>query len=604
MTKRLIERIFKDPDGDPVLIRRILGDQGRRNVPRYVMAFAMMAVVAACTAVSAWIIGTFINTAYIERDFQKIVMISGVTVIVFVIKGFAAYGSAVVLARIANSIQAENQARLFERLMSQNLAFFAERHSSEFVTRMQVGAAAVGGVLNLVVSTIGRDLLTLVFLVTVMVVADPVASLFGLLVAPPAIFVLRKLLRRARQIKRSEVGSAMQIVETLGETTQGVRVIKAFGLEPQFQARASIGIEAFRAAADKMARVTNRTSPLMEMLGGLAIAGIILYGGYKTLVLNAAPGDFFSFITAFLLAYEPAKRLARFNIDLAAALVGVRFLYEVLDAPATEPAEDGKPALAVSQGRVELADVEFRYRADEPVLRAISLTAEPGRTTAIVGLSGSGKSTIMNLLLRFYDVEAGRISIDGTDIRTVSRASLRRAFAYMGQDVFLFRGTIAENIGFGRPGATRAEIEDAARAANAHDFIMSFGEGYDTPVGEHGAALSGGQRQRIAIARALVRNAPIVLLDEVTAALDPQSEKLVQTALDRLCAGRTVIMIAHRLHTVREAHRIVVMEDGRVMETGTHDDLMRRDGRYARLVNLQAARPTESPPAETPLDAA
>src|SRR5581483_4420845 len=300
-----------------------------------------------------------------------------------------------------------------------------------------------------------------------------------------------------------------------------------------------------------------------------------------------APGQFFSFISAFLLAYEAAKRLARLNMDLHQGLVGVRMLFEILDSPATEPSDDDRPALKISTGRIEFSQVSFAYRPGEPVLKDLSFVAEPGLVTALVGPSGGGKSTILNLILRFYETPRGRISIDGQDIMQVSRHSLRQQIAYVGQEVFLFRGSVKENIAFGRPNATEQEIVAAAQAACAHDFIMAFPQGYDTPVGEHGMQLSGGQRQRIAVARALIKDAGIILLDEATASLDSESERQVQEAIEHLCQGRTTLVIAHRLHTVTHADRIFVIEDGAVVESGRQDELLRKGGRYASYHRLQ-----------------
>jgi ATP-binding cassette subfamily B protein len=328
-----------------------------------------------------------------------------------------------------------------------------------------------------------------------------------------------------------------------------------------------------------------------------------MYGGYAVVALNATPGQFFSFMTAFLMATEPAKRLARLNIDLNSQLVGARMLLEVVDSPASEKNDDDKPPLKLSEARIELRDVSFAYRNNEPVLNRMSFITEPGKMTALVGPSGGGKSTVLALLLRFYEVTEGDILIDGQSISQVSRRSLREQTAYVGQDVYLFRDTIRANIAFGRPGATEADIVEAARAACAHDFIMSFPLGYDTPVGEHGTQLSGGQRQRIAVARALVRNAPIVLLDEATAALDSESERQVQEAIDHLCQNRSTIVIAHRLHTIMHADSILVVEAGEIVEQGRHDDLLRRGGRYASFFRLQQ-RDTGIIPLIAPISAA
>jgi ATP-binding cassette subfamily B protein len=298
------------------------------------------------------------------------------------------------------------------------------------------------------------------------------------------------------------------------------------------------------------------------------------------------------------MAYEPAKRLARLNIELNSSLIGARKLLEIVDSPSSEPGDDDKPALQLSDSRVELRNVSFAYRPNEPVLRHMSFVAEPGRVTALVGPSGGGKSTVLALLLRFYEVSEGAILVDGQSIAAVSRRSLRQQTAYVGQDVYLFRDTIAANIAFGKVGASKDDIIAAAKAACAHDFITAFPLGYDTPVGEHGAQLSGGQRQRIAVARALVKNAPIILLDEATAALDSESERQVQEAIEHLCRNRTTIVIAHRLHTIMHADAILVVEGGEIVERGRHDDLLRRGGRYAsffRLQNRDGGPPTLAP---------
>jgi subfamily B ATP-binding cassette protein MsbA len=414
-------------------------------------------------------------------------------------------------------------------------------------------------------------------------------------VVPPAMFVLRKLIRRIHAIARSQFTSGARILETLQETVQGIRVVKAFTLEEHMRRRFDVSVAAVEHESVKMARVANRASPLMETLGGIAVGIVVIYGGHRVIEAGATPGEFFSFLAAFLLAYEPAKRLAKLNLDLSTGLVGVRVLFEILDSPATEPMEDGLPPLAVTQGRVEFANVSFAYRPAEPVLKAMSFVAEPSKVTALVGPSGGGKSTVLNLVLRFYDTQGGKITIDRQDIATTSRRSLRRQVAYVGQDVQLFSGSIRDNIAFGKPGATEAEITAAARAAHAHDFITSFPLGYDSPVGEHGTQLSGGQRQRVAIACALVKNAPIILLDEATAALDSESERYVQEAVAELCKGRTTIVIAHRLSTIMHADRILVVEAGQIVEFGRHEELLRRGGRYASFYRLQLQQNAKEP---------
>ena len=580
--------------GTFALIRRLLTEQGLVHWRKYALGFTLMAVSAGCTALSAYLIGNVINEAYVNKSLAGIFILGGVTVALFTTKGIATYGHSVLLSQIGNRIVADNQRRVFAKLLNEGIGFFSNRHSTEFIARLSAGAAAATQVINLLITSVGRDLLTLFGLVTVMVVKDPMMSFFAFVVAPPALLVLRKLIRRVKGIAHSQFMGGTRIIETLQETLQGIRIVKAFTLEDTMRERFDRNVAAVEHEANKLARVSGRSSPLMETLGGIAIAMAITYGGYRVIATGATPGEFFSFIAAFLLAYEPAKRLARLNIELNSGLVGVRILFQVLDSPPSEPADDDKPALVIKTPRLEFDDVRFAYRQDEAVLRGVSFVAEPGKLTALVGPSGSGKTTIVNLILRFYDVERGKIAVDGQDIRQVSRHSLRRHLAYVGQDVFLFRGTIRDNIAFGKPGASEEEIVAAAKGAYAHDFIMTFPRGYDTPVGEHGLQLSGGQRQRVAIARALIKDAPIILLDEATAALDSESELQVREAMEHLCQGRTTVAIAHRLHTVSHADRIYVIEEGEVVESGRHEELLRKNGRYASFYRLQLKQ-QESP---------
>jgi ATP-binding cassette subfamily B protein len=581
------KKITDDPYGAAVLIRRLVLEQGIVYWRRYLTAFALMAVAAGATATATYVLGQVINQAYVDKNVAGIAMLSGVTVLLLFIKGVTTYGHMVILSKISNAILANNQRQLFAKLMNESIGFFSTRHSSEFLARLTAGAKSITDVLNMLINAIGRDLLMLISLLGVMIWQDPLMSLLGLVAVPPAMLVMRKLVKRIKGLAHNQFTGTADILETMQESLQGVRTVKAFTLEQAMQARIDENIAVVERNANKMARVANRSNPLMEMLGGFAVAGCLLYGGYSVVALGATPGQFFSFMSAFLLATEPAKRLARLNIDLNSQLVGARMLLEVIDSPASEKADDDKPPLKLSDARIELRDVTFGYRDGETVLRRMSFVAEPGKVTALVGPSGGGKSTVLALLLRFYEVDSGAILIDGQPISSVSRKSLRQQTAYVGQDVYLFRDTIRQNIAFGKIGATEEEIVAAAKAACAHDFIMGFPLGYDTPVGEHGAQLSGGQRQRIAVARALIRNAPIILLDEATAALDSESEKQVQEAIEHLCQNRTTIVIAHRLHTITHADAILVVEDGEIVERGQHDELLRRSGRYASFFRLQ-----------------
>jgi subfamily B ATP-binding cassette protein MsbA len=587
----MLRSIIPSPGGDPdralALIRRLVLEYGLGQWKRYALAFLLMGVAAACTAIPAYMMKDLVNEAYVKRDVSGLIVLGVAAGLIFAFKGAATYGQSVILSRIANHIVAENQRRLFGKMLDESIGFFADRHSSEFAARLMAGASAATQVLNLLITSIGRDLSQLIMLVGVMAIQDPLLAFVSLIVFPPALLLMRKMIKRIRAIAQAQFKGGTRILETLQETLQGIRIVKAFTLEDVLRQRFDADVAAVEHESNKMARVANRTSPLMESLGGLAMATVVIYGGYRVIQNTAAAGALFSFITAFLLAIEPAKRLARFNLDLTSNLVAVRVLFEIIDSPPTEPADDDRPQLIVGKAAIEFVRAQFGYRPGEPVLRDLSFVAEPAQVTALVGHSGGGKSTILNLIPRFYELSSGLIAIDGQDIANVSRRSLRRQIAYVGQDVFLFRGSIRDNIAFGRPGAGEAEITAAAEAAHAHEFIMAAPAGYDAPVGERGLQLSGGERQRISIARALIKDAPIILLDEATAALDSESEHHVQEAIARLCVGRTTIVIAHRLATIMHADRILVIEAGQVVEAGRHDDLLRKGGRYASFYRLQ-----------------
>jgi ATP-binding cassette, subfamily B, bacterial MsbA len=597
MFRAKLRALFADRYGAPALIRRLALDQGLRCWPQYVAAFALMGISAGATAASAYLIGRAINDSYVRHDFPGVLQLSAIAVLLFAAKGASNYGHTILLARISNRIVADNQRKAFEKLLNESVGFISGRHSSEFVARISAGTAAASQALGLLVTALGRDLLSLIGLAAVMVGQDPLLAIVGLVVAPPALVGLRKFTRRIRGIAHERYTGNVRMLETMQEAIHGIRVVKAFGLEEEMRRRFDDSVHIIEHESNRMARVANRSSPLMETLGGFAVAIVMVYGGHRVIHGGELPGAFFSFITAFLLAYEPAKRLARLNLDLHGILQAVRVLFELIDPVPSEPLVDNRPPLVLKTGRIEFSGVGFGYRSQLPMIRNMSFVAEPGKITALVGPSGGGKSTVLALLLRFYDPQNGTITIDGENIMRVSRRSLRQHIGYVGQHVQLFAGSIRDNIGFGKPGADEAEIIAAAKAAQAHDFIMSFPAGYDTPVGEHGLQLSGGERQRVAIARALVKDAPIILLDEATASLDSESEHQVQEAIGQLCAGRTTLVVAHRLHTIRNADRILVVESGTIVESGRHEELMRNGGRYASFYRLQLKEQSAGPPA-------
>lgn len=553
---------------------------------RYAYALAMMLTASAATAGSAYIIKEIVNKIFIEKSQGLVFTIAGLIVLIYLIKGFATYFSSVTLTKIGNSMVARLQRELYGAVLKQDIAFFQQHALGDIMVRISQNAGAARAAIDLIVMSLGRDLFTLISLVAVMVWQNPTMSLLSLVIAPPAVYGVTHLLKKVRAAARKEVMTSAQIVTIIQESVQGIKVVKSFGLEGRLRRVFDGATSNVEKLANRIATLGARSSPLMETLGGFAIAFVVMFGGYQIVHNNADPGAFFSFITALLLAYEPAKRLARFNLDLEKSLVGVRMMYEILDlVPALQSAPDAVDA-KFDSATVTFDRVDFAY-GEAPVLRSLSLTAPENSVVALVGPSGAGKSTVFSLVERFYDPKAGAILVNGTDIRRFTVESLRRHIALVTQDTFLFDGTVAANIADGRPDATQAEIESAARDANAYDFIMAMPEGFQSRVGEGGGNLSGGQRQRIAIARAILRQAPILLLDEATSALDAQAERDIQEALGRLMKGRTTFVIAHRLATVRDADIIYVMDKGEVVQSGNHEKLMAEGGLYAHLRALQ-----------------
>jgi len=575
----------RTPSGN--LLLRLLRDFGRDHVRGYLLAAIFLGLIALSNVSVAWLLRPVLNGMVSAEKLAQMRYLAFEALALFVLRGAATYGSLVVLSRIGNRIVATAQRRVFERLLNQNIAYFQDRHSSEFIARLAFAANGVRDALQLVIQGFARDLVSVTGLVFVMVARDPKMALGALLALPVAAFFVSRILRRVREFAKRSYEGSTQIVQTMGETVLGARIVRSFNLEGEMRERMSRAIRTVERSANRIARGGGLVTFLADSLAGCAIAFAIFYGSWRVAVQHADVGAFASFLGALLLAYEPAKRISRFPVDIQNGLVGARLIYEVLDAPIGDATRVGLPKLRVVEGRVEIEKVKFAYRAGEEAIKGLEFVALPNQTTALVGPSGGGKTTTLGLVQRFYAPSAGRVVIDGQDLAEVDLASLRDNIAFVSQDVFLFRGTIRDNIALGKPGAGDAEIVAAARKANAHDFILQFADGYDTNVGEQGAQLSGGQRQRVAIARALLKNAPILLLDEPTAALDSESEREVQKALDALRAGRTTIVVAHRLQTIIGADRIFVIDAGVAVESGSHAELIARDGAYRAFFAAQ-----------------
>ena len=571
------------------VLKRVIAENGREHVKAYAFAIFCLVVVAATTAFTAWIMEAVVNEAFANQRADIVWLICGAIFLAFVLRGLATYGQSVTLSKIGNNIVAVYQRRLYTHLMSLSVGFFSESRSAHLAAQISQNVNGIRDVLNLTVTSTARDFLTLIALIGVMVSKDAVLSLIVFVVAPPLIFALRYVSRRLRSATRESIELNSHVLGAMQETIQGIAIVKAFTMEDQLGRKVEDLISQAENRANRIARLTERTAPLTETFAGFAISSVLAYAAFRSIYDGVPPDAFFAFVTALLLAYDPARRLARLQVQMERAVVNARMIYALLDQAPLQRDKPGAKDLVVTEARIELRGVSFSYASGDTILRGVDLVAAGGKTTALVGPSGAGKSTIISLIPRFYDPSEGSILIDGQDISEVTKASLRRHLAYVSQQPYLFEGTIRDNIRYGRPEATDTEVEEAARLAHAHDFILAQPFGYETPVGENGVTLSGGQRQRLSIARALVRKAPILLLDEATSALDNESEAAVQKALESAMSGRTVLVIAHRLSTVVNADKIIVMHEGRVVEEGTHETLAQhQDGLYARLNNLQA----------------
>ncbi|SFI86796.1 ABC transporter ATP-binding protein [Methylobacterium brachiatum] len=529
--------------------------------------------------------------AFDRKDAAAIAYGPLVVIVVTALRGFSLFGQTVLTNRVVTRVEADMQAALYGHLIESDLAQLGRESPAALTQRFTTDFAFIKEALTRISTVLLRDIAMLIGLVAALIWMDPVLTLVAGLTVPfvaGPIGRIGKKLRRVSTTTQEQMGATASLIS---ESLQGARVAKTYAMESYLKGRAVQALDEVRRLKMKAANARGRLDPLLEVGGGIAVAGVLVLVGQRVLAGERTVGDFTGYVAALLLAAQPARALGNLNAILQEAAAALRRYFDVMDeAPQIREAPDATP-LVVTTGEIRFEGVQFRYRPDAPALEGIDLTVPAGAATALVGRSGSGKSSLLNLVPRLYDVAAGRVTIDGQDVRAVTLASLRAAVAVVSQEVVLFDDTIAANIGFGRPGASRAEIEAAARAAAAHDFVTALPEGYAFRVGPAGNRLSGGERQRVALARAFLKDAPILLLDEATSALDSESERLVQEALTRLMRGRTTLVIAHRLSTVREADRIAVMEAGRVIETGRHDDLIAAGGAYARLHRMQLSEP-------------
>ena len=601
-------KIGRVTDDTLALFARVWREQIRSYLPQMLMILGLVVVIAATTSFYPLLIKAAFDafadplaaesTGFVRRmerlvsksigyEIGVINAVATVVVIVTAIKGFSLLAQTVMTNNVVSRIEADMQTALYGHLIDADLAQLQRENPASLTQRFTTDFTFVKEALTRIVNIAIRDVVTAIALVGALIWIDWQMTLVVLLIAPVIAHPIGKIGRKLRRMASSQQEQTGLMANLVTESLQGARVAKTDRLEPYLKGRAANAFEAIRALKMKAANARGRLDPLLEVGGGIAVAGVLAAIGVRITAGNSTVGDFTGYVSALLLAAQPMRSLGNLNAIVQEAGASLKRYYALMDEkPKVLDRPEAKP-LAVTAGEVAFRHLRFRYREDQRALEGIDLVAQGGKTMALVGRSGSGKSTLLALVPRLYDPNEGRIEIDGQDLRHVTLTSLRRQVGVVSQDVVLFDDSVRANIAFGRPDAAEEEIVAAAKAAAAHDFIMAMPGGYDASVGERGHKLSGGERQRIAIARAILKNAPILLLDEATSALDTESERLVQQALATLMKGRTTIVIAHRLSTIREADLIVVMDEGKVVETGSHDELLARDGGYARLHRMQ-----------------
>lgn len=566
------------------LLKRIMRDYLRHHIGKLALAIFFMTISAAMTAAVAKLLQPIMDEVLGGDDTSMIIPFAAIVMVVFVIRGLSTYAHTVLMNKVSQTIIGQVQKDLFNHFMRMDLGFFHTNPSGQLISRVTNDVTMMRSAVANIVTDSGKGVMTLVFLVAVMFSQDFMLSLCAFTVFPVLAAFVIYLGKRLRKISRNLQGGMADLTDKLSQIFQGIRQVQAYGMEEHEKTRAAQSIDQVRKLNIKSVQIGNLSTPVNEILAGLIFFSIITYGGYQVKEGIMTTGQLISFLGAFIMAQEPLKRLAKLNNVVQTGLGASERVFEMMDlVPSITPPKRGQKWKDKTPD-VTFKDVTFTYETGEDkALHGVSFTAKSGKVTALVGPSGSGKSTIMNMIPRFYDPSGGTVSIGKIDVKKLDLPFLRNNIALVSQDITIFDDTIANNIAYGKHGATQEEIFAAAKAAAAHEFIEAMPHGYDTIVGEDGVKLSGGQRQRVAIARAILRNAPILLLDEATSALDNESEKLVQQALKSLEKGRTTIVIAHRLSTVKNADSIIVLDRGQIAEQGTHEALLKQDGLYAKM---------------------
>jgi len=550
------------------------------------LAMICMLFVSLLTAGQAFLVKPALDDVFLKKDARMLLLLPVAIILLFLLKGIFDYGQAYLMNYVGLRIVADMREKLYNHLQNLSLSFFTKTPTGILISRITNDVNLIQGSVSNVVTGLIKDAFTVLGLTGVVFYRNWKLAIIAFIIFPIAIFPIKEFGKRLRKFSRKSQQRMGSITTFLHETIIGNRIVKAFNMEDYEKRRFTEENERFFKTVLKRVQIRALSHPLMELLGGIGVAAIIWVGGYSVIRGELTPGTFFSFMTALLMLYAPVRDLSKVNLEVQEGLAAAIRVFELLDTPSDIVEKEGAiPLPPISKG-IEFQRVTFRY-GKEAVLKEISLTVKVGEVIALVGMSGAGKTSLVNLLPRFYDVEEGQILIDTYDIRKVTLKSLRDQIGLVTQQTILFNDTVRNNIAYGSLKCSDQEIIEAAKAANAHDFIQRLSQGYDTLIGEQGVKLSGGERQRLSIARALLKNAPILILDEATSSLDSESETEVQNALGRLMKGRTVFVIAHRLSTIRNAHRIIVLSEGQIVEEGSHEELMTLYGEYQRLYDLQ-----------------
>jgi subfamily B ATP-binding cassette protein MsbA len=546
-----------------------------------------MIIVAITSTIHVSLIKPALDDIFLKQDKSMLSYLPLCVMLIALIKALASYFQNYFMRYVGQRVITDMQIKLYDHLINIDLAYLNEHPSGKLISRFTNDIVIMRGAVSNLLTGLVKELLTVICLIGLMFYQSFELSLIAFTVFPIAIFPIVRLGKRMRKISNSTQEQLGKYTAKLDDTFQTIRVIKSYRREIFEVKRASEIIENIFKLYIKAIRTDSITSPIMEMLGGIAVASVIWYGGFQIIEGHTTPGSFFAFIAAFITAYKPMKSLADLNSSLQEGLAAAKRLFIVLDTKPTIIDKLNSPDLNITYGEIKFTDASFCYPNGKSALKNINLIAPAGKTIALVGESGGGKSTIINLLLRFYDIQSGIITIDDQDIKDVSLNSLRASTSIVTQEVMLFDDTILANIGYGDLNASEEQIVAAAKAAAAHEFIMKLPGDYHSIVGQNGLKLSGGQRQRISIARAILKNAPILLLDEATSALDPIAEQQIQAALEALSKNRTTLIVAHRLSTIVDADLIYVIKDGAIVESGTHAELLQNNSEYTRLYQKQ-----------------